>query len=224
MKRKVNSALLRIFSARTLRLMYFDLTRLRARMTRQRSFSSRKLHLGCGARLIDGWLNVDVAGSDYNLDIASALPFPSGRFEAVVSQHAIEHLDLEEELLPLFDELFRVMQRDAEIWLSCPDMAKVCRSYLEDFAQGMLEDRQTRYPDFNLGGAPPQQMVNYLFHQYGEHKNLYDFELLSWALNKAGFTNIERIQEADLLRRFPEFPVRSDDYQSLYVKGIRPAR
>lgn len=66
---------------------------------------------------------------------------------------------------------------------------------------------------------PPQEMINRIFHQGGEHKNLFDFELLSWALKKAGFGSGEQVGEADFLNCFPEFPRRADDYHSLYVRA-----
>jgi hypothetical protein len=59
--------------------------------------------------------------------------------------------------------------------------------------------------------------VNDLFHQWGEHKNLFDFDLAKWALEYAGFSDARQVEEADLLARFPGFPVRGDDLMTLYV-------
>jgi len=211
-----------VFSTRTLSLMWFDLIRLRTRLKRigQRNVtpSSSKLHVGCGKRRIEGWLNVDVMHSDYDVDLACGrLPWKSGVFDAVISQHVIEHLELVEESLPLLRELQRVLKTNGEIWLSCPDIEKACRSYLEHGMTDLLEDRKSRDSGYTLGGMPPQQLINDLFHNYGQHKNLYDFRLLEWALTTAGFTAVQQHTEADLLARFPEFPARNDDQQSIYV-------
>jgi hypothetical protein len=54
------------------------------------------------------------------------------------------------------------------------------------------------------------------------HKNLFDFTLLYWALTESGFVEIQRVEEADLLARFPEFPPRHDELQSLYVRARSP--
>ena len=64
----------------------------------------------------------------------------------------------------------------------------------------------------------PEAEVSYggLLHRPG---NLFDFELLEWALTSTGFQDVRRISEADLLARFPEFPERGDDLQSLYVRA-----
>jgi predicted SAM-dependent methyltransferase len=208
-------------STRTARLLRFDVVRLRARLIHRKAAtpSTELLHLGSGNRHVTGWLNVDVFASEYDVDVASGhLPWPDAAFSAIVSQHVIEHLDLEDELLPLFRELRRVLQASGELWLSCPDLEKVCRAYVHDRAAALHEDRRRRMPGQAMpSGVPTQHFVNWLFHQGGEHKNLFDLELLQWALRTCGFGSCERVNEAALLARFPEFFPRNDDLQSIYV-------
>lgn len=212
----------------TLRRVRFDLRRTRVRLKRrgERDVTppSRKLHLGSGGRKITGWLNVDVRRSDYDVDLGSGrLPWRSDSFDLVVGQHFIEHLDLHTELLPLLAELNRVIRPDGEIWLSCPDIEKICRSYVDHRMVDLIEDRQRRWPGtYALGEVPSSQMINDLFHQFGQHKNLFDFDLLAWALRSTGFANVRRVDEADLLARAGEFPERGDDRQSLYVTASVP--
>lgn len=230
-----------VFSARTLRLMWFDLVRLRTRLRRfnQKDIvpSHTKLHCGCGTRHIPGWLNVDVANSDYDVDLASGrLPWRSNVFTAVVGEHMIEHLELIQELIPLLHELHRVLKTKGEIWLSCPDIGKICHSYLNHNMLDLLEDRRRRFPDYSLGSIPTQHMINDLFHQCAEpsnrygfsplshelgyHKNLFDLELVKWALEATGFTNVKRVSETELLSAFPDLPTRNDDMQSVYVFAV----
>ena len=216
-----------MLSPRTRSLVLFDLRRLQARWSHFRwgkiQPSCDRLHFGCGTRRVAGWVNVDVARSDYNVDLASgSLPWRDDVFSAIVAQQVIEHLDLQKELLPLLRELRRVAKPGAELWLSCPDMEKVCRSYLECRGADLLEDRQARWPDFSLHNTPTQHMINVLFHQGGQHKNLFDFDLLRWTLETAGFCECRRVSEANFLRRFPEFPPRNDDSVSLYVSAVVP--
>jgi predicted SAM-dependent methyltransferase len=212
----------------TLRRVPFDLRRTRVRLKRrgERDVTppSRKLHLGSGGRKITGWLNVDVRRSDYDVDLGSGrLPWRSDSFDLVVGQHFIEHLDLHTELLPLLAELNRVIRPDGEIWLSCPDIEKICRSYVDHRMVDLIEDRQRRWPGtYALGEVPSSQMINDLFHQFGQHKNLFDFDLLAWALRSTGFANVRRVDEADLLARAGGFPERGDDRQSLYVTASVP--
>jgi len=198
----------------------FDLARAKARIGHHRRVTPDcpKLHFGCGNRRIPGWLNVDVAGSDFDVDLGGgSLPWHNDVFESAVGQHVIEHLELHSQLLPFLTELRRVCRPSAKIWLSCPSMKAVCEDYLKRKGGGMLSDRRSRVPDFDLGGAPPQHMINELFTQRGEHKNLFDFELLQWATSTSGFTACVEVQENDLRDAFPEFPPRSDGFQTLYV-------
>jgi len=213
-------------SNRTRRGLTFEVARLRARAfhhIRRAKPTSPHLHLGCGKRKIPGWFNVDVARSDFDIDLAAGtLPFPDAVFDTVVSQQVIEHLELESQLAPLLRELFRVCRPGAELWLTCPDMESISRSYLTDGGGALLADRKTRWPDFSLNGAPASHLMNVLFHQAGEHVNLFDFRLLSWLLEREGFRECVRTNESDFRSRFPEFPGRNDDLFSLYVRVRRP--
>jgi SAM-dependent methyltransferase len=176
-------------------------------------------------------------GSDLNVDYTQkVLPWISNSFDVVVSQHLVEHLELTQELIPLLKELNRVLKIKGEIWLSCPDLKKVCESYLNHKMKDLLDDRCKRFPYYSLGEIPSQYMINDFFHQYannnnpygfrsldwreGAHKNLYDFEILYWALSEADFTNILEVSERDFLQCFPNFPARNDEMQTIYIKAI----
>ncbi len=214
-----------VFSPRTISVMRFDLVRLLTRIKRYGDKDitpiRNRLHIGCGWKFVRGWLNVDVRHSECDVDLASGkLPWPCDCFEAVVSQHVIEHLELMTECLPLMCELQRVLRPGGEIWLSCPDIEKICRSYLEFQMEDLLADRIERWPHYSMGDVPTSHMINDLFHQDGEHKNLFDFALLAWMLERAGFREIKRVDETDLLARFPKFPPRHDDKQSIYVRAV----
>ncbi len=216
-----------ILAKRTRRGLAFDYVRLKARVRSAmgaRLPSPRMLHLGCGRRHVPHFLNVDVSGSEFDIDLGSGrLPWADGAFDAIVSQQVIEHLDLESQLIPLLKEANRVLTPTGEIWLACPDMRAICESYLRDGGKALLADRLSRWPDFELGPVPPSHIVNVLFHQAGEHVNLFDYELLSAILAQAGFVSIQRVRESDLLERFPGFPPRNDDAISLYVRAKRRA-
>lgn len=211
-------------SIRTLELVvavYYELKRFKTRLfqTKKQTIPKLKnLHLGSGARKFESWLNVDLTNSDYNLDLTHKLPWVDNSFEFVVSQHFIEHLTAEDELIPLFAELQRVVLPKGEMWLTTPDLEKLCFSYLNYKCKDLVEDRKTRMKNWSLNGFPSQHFMNDLFNHSGAHRNLFDFELLEWMLLKAGFSKVERTNEKDLLAKFPEIPKRGDDKQALYVK------
>lgn len=211
-----------IFSERTLRLVLIDLIRLWTRIKnigkKNLMPQSSLLHLGCGKRHISGWLNCDLMRSDHDVDFAGGkLPWRDGVFEAAVSQHMVEHLEFETEILPLFQELRRVIKPGAQLWLSCPDLETICNSYINHRMQDLIGDRARMWGEFSMDGLPSQHFINLFFHERGTHKNLFDFEMLEWALKKVGFTNVKRTNETEFLQRFPEFPKRGDDMESVYV-------
>ena len=207
-------------------LLKWDLLRAKARLGYRRnlskklSFASTKLHLGCGLRKMEGWLNVDLTNSDFDVDLASTpLPFPSSFFDIIVSQQVIEHLRLESELVPLFSELHRIMRPGAWLWLSCPDMEKICRSYAVDRGQALLDDRLRRLPDNPWRSTSySQDIINFYFHQCGEHKNIFDYEMLAFELDLAGFSSVVRTSEHDLLFEHHEIQ-RGDEFHSIYIKA-----
>ncbi|NJO01468.1 MAG: hypothetical protein HC880_07065 [Bacteroidia bacterium] len=66
MKKLLKTKWRETFSERTRKLILFDILRLKARRVSRhpKQFSQTNLHLGCGNRKIEGWLNLDVIGSD----------------------------------------------------------------------------------------------------------------------------------------------------------------
>ena len=190
--------------------------------TKKVSAQQPNLQLGAGIRKVDGFVNVDLSGADVNLDLTyKTLPWKNDIFKNIVSQHLIEHLFIKDELIPLLAELHRILEPDGTLWLATPDMEKICLSYINNKCKDLVADRKERMPDWDLEDYPSQHMMNDLFHQEGEHKNLFDFDFLKWILNQSGFQKIEKITEQNLIDQFPDFPRRNDDLQSLYVKAIK---
>ncbi len=172
-----------------------------------------KWHFGCSGRFFPGWHN-----TDREVDLTRLpLPFADASIDKAIGQHVIEHLSLEEELLPLFRELRRVVRIDGVFYLSCPDIAKICSAYCEGRLGELIDGRNRRFPGWYRFKGPQSQIVNSIFFQGGEHRNLFDYELLSWALREGGWQTVDRISERELLTREPEVLPRHDDEQSLYV-------
>ena len=212
----------------SLRSLRFDITKLRSRLRTKRMYKKylkknltfpRKLHFGSGSKLIKGWLNIDLINSDIDMDFSKGLlPFEDNSFDIIVSQHVIEHLEMEKELLPIIKELRRVLSPGGVFWISCPSILKICQSYLNDNCQSLLKGRLKRDPGYTTRGYPNSIIVNDLFYQIDEHKNLFDFKLLEKLMINSGFSNIEEINEKIFLDNI-DFPKRHDDEQSLYVKA-----
>ena len=85
----------------------------------------KRLNLGCGTELLDGYLNIDKERLFYQdnfmcLSLGNCtLPFENNSIEQVVSSHFLEHLD-GEEIQHLIKELYRVCENGAIITFLCP--------------------------------------------------------------------------------------------------------
>jgi hypothetical protein len=231
-KNHIKKQIKSFLSPRTIEMIRFDAARAKARRHRRKHFSTpayKKLHFGCGKRRIPGWVNTDLANADVCWDISTGtLPWGPNVFSHAMSQHVIEHLDIETELLPLLKELHRVLEPTGRLWLSCPDMEKICHSYCNNKMQDLIDDREKRARTVwgaewsldkvnTIPNNPSSNMFNSIVYQGHEHRNIFDFDLLKWLLDHAGFRAVTRISEADLLADFPEIPQRLDDAQTLYV-------
>jgi predicted SAM-dependent methyltransferase len=194
---------------------------MKARLSRPSAIpTSNKLHFGCGYRKVAGWLNTDLTG-DVSIDLAAGiLPWEDHVFDVAVGQMVIDDLDMEMELMPLLKELRRTLKHNGVLWVSCPDIGKICRSYLENRCADLVADRQTRWPAYSLNGRPGAQFVNDIFFEWGNNMNHFDFDLLKWYLERAGFSQIARHDERRLLEEHPEFPPRRDDAHALYVRCV----
>lgn len=211
---------------RTVSGLKFDLQRARTRWRNHRqqySPQQTKLHLGAGSRAVDGWLNCDIVGSDYDVDLASApLPFPDGHFTDIVSQHTIEHLEYDPQVLTLFAECHRMLQPGGKVWFSCPDLEKICSAYVKDKCATIDKGLVRHWPHAHEKDFPVQHRINFYFHQWGEHRSLLDFDMIRYALMRAGFFDVVRGDETSFLRDYPNFPSRNDDFESIYVTARKP--
>jgi len=212
---------------RTSMYLRFDLRRLFARLRHHRrpyKTGLTRLHVGCGSRKVAGWLNCDIVESDFDIDLAAnSWPFEGQQFEAIVAQQTIEHFDFDPVGLRIMRECYRIMKPGGRIWLSCPDLAKMCRAYEADRCTDLDRGLMRHSPAWRSeSDFPTQHRINYYFHQDGEHRNLLDFDLLNWGLARAGFVEIHEATDAEMRQFYPEFPEKDEPRDSILVAGKKP--
>ncbi len=155
----------------------------------------KKLHIGCGENVIEGWLNADLVATSskvVQLDATRTYPFADATFDYIFSEHMIEHITYEDGQ-SLLKECFRVLKKGGKIRLSTPDLAFLIDLYHED-----KSDLQRRYIDWSaqtfIPDAPRHNdtFVINNFVRAWQHTFIYDEKTLRAALESAGFAKIVR--------------------------------
>lgn len=164
----------------------------------QLALEAKKLHLGCGRTILEGWVNLDcvdgpgIVVADLDACGTTPLPFDDDTFEEVFASHLIEHI---KNPLPLMQELHRVCVNNAKAVFRCPNGASDdafedpthVRQYFPNsfmyFAQpaywradyGYRGDWQVQDTALlanadRFAGLPPQEIV----HRVNHYRNVVD--------------------------------------------------
>jgi predicted SAM-dependent methyltransferase len=198
-----------------------------------RAHSSRKLHIGCGENVLDGWLNCDLtpkAESVVRLDATKPFPFEDGQFDYAFSEHFIEHIDYPQGL-SMLREIRRVLKPGGRARITTPNMAFLIDLYRKD-----KSDQQLRYIDWATKSfikyAPVERdvfVINNFFTCDWGHRFIYDLESLTQLMQSAGFVNIRSFElnasdDEDLrgLENESRMPAGFLRLESITVEGERP--
>lgn len=143
------------------------------------NFGSDKLHLGCGTKRLQGWINVDLndtAAVDVNCDILS-IEFEDGVLSEIYACHVFEHLE-EDKLTCLLKSCFDWLKPNGTICIAVPDFDSIVEFYK---LHGSLEQLR----GLLLGGGKDE---------YDIHRNAFNFPILKSLLEQAGFNDICRYE------------------------------
>ena len=138
-----------------------------------------RLNIGCGRRVLDGWVNVDkaVRGSEPDIDAdVRDLPFPDNYADEVMAIHLIEHFYVWE-APDVVSEWHRVLRPGGKIVLECPDLVKTVKHMYE----GRGEPHLTMWPLY----GDPSHMDPLMCHKWG-----YTPDSLAKLLDYVGFKGI----------------------------------
>ena len=146
-----------------------------------------RLHIGCGDRLLTGFVNIDiVSDAELQLDVRKGLPFPDESCDLIFSEHFIEHLS-QAEGTRLMREMRRVLKPGGTVRLATPDLAGMA----EDYQQKHIHDDWLRFGySWTRTGA---ERFNLGMREWG-HKWVYDEEELQRVAALAGLLFLERCE------------------------------
>ena len=148
-----------------------------------------KLHLGCGKRILNGWVHVDVSNYDhidFNQSISDLSMFSDNTVETIYFSHALEYFD-RTEVVSVLTEWGRVLTKTGMLYLAVPDFVSLIRIYSEKGNLG------------NILGPLFGKMNSGIANQLIYHKTVYDEPSLSLLLQECGFINVEKYDPVQFL-------------------------
>ena len=96
----------------------------------------KKLNLGCGDKILPGYINVDVAESrlekkpDVLCDLHKLTPFENDSVDEILSVHVVEHF-WRWEVVDILKEWTRVLKPGGAMILECPNLISACQELMQ---------------------------------------------------------------------------------------------
>ena len=165
-----------------------------AALKKARHFANQtelKLHIGCGAIVKPGWINIDLLSDKANLqlDVRETWPFADKSASIVYSEHFFEHLGYPDEARIFLRESWRVLTLGGVLSMGIPDFERSVRAYVmgdEDYYRHQRDEHPPAWITTRM------DYLNRDFREDGQHKYAYDFPTLKKVLAEGGFVSIVR--------------------------------
>jgi glycosyltransferase involved in cell wall biosynthesis len=151
----------------------------------------RRLNLGCGDKILPGFVNVDIAPArggkqpDVVCDLRRLEPFATGSCDEVMAIHVVEHF-WRWEVETVLAEWVRVLRPGGTLIVECPNLVAACEALLHD-------------PKASAGAGPEGQRTMWVF--YGDpqwrdplmtHRWAYTPDSLADLLRSVGLVNVRQ--------------------------------
>lgn len=176
----------------------------------------KRLNWGCGLGPEPGWLNSDRKdgpGIDLSCDIRAGLPLDSGSIDYAVSIHALPEVPYPD-LVPVLEELRRVIKPGGALRLALPDLNKAIQAYQSGDRDYFLipdEDMQS------LGGKLILQLI-----WYGYSRTLFTADFIEEILLRAGFREVHHCGYRQTESPYPEIvELDNRERESLFVEATK---
>ncbi len=158
-----------------------------------KSSECKRLNLGCGGNLLEGWLNsdiLDVRNGVIFIDVRDILPFENDTFDFVYSEHLLEHVNYDEGE-GMLKECFRILKKGGVCRISTPDLGFLIEFYANDTLENKeyLEWASEFYWHFTTYSKA--SVINHYLRSWG-HKCIWDFQLLKDSCERIGLRNVRK--------------------------------
>jgi predicted SAM-dependent methyltransferase len=203
----------------------------------------RKLQIGAGTNLLEGWLNTEWVISEQQLriptltflDALKPYPFETGSFDYIYSEHVIEHFAFIDGAM-MIAETFRVLKPGGRMRIVTPDLEFLIKLYSPEKSA-----IQTRYIKHMTDAFHPElsdrglyddvYMINNYVRDWG-HRFIYDKKSLEQLLRTTGFdqitshevsrSNDTNLQNIEVRAKTPEADL--NELESMVFEAVKPIR
>lgn len=161
-----------------------------------------RLNLGCGDKLLPGYVNVDVAPAragkspDVLCDLRDLRVFGSDSADEVMAIHVVEHF-WRWEIEAVLREWVRVLKPGGTIVIECPNLKSACEAFLADPEAGSRPDKSGGQRTMWVFYGDPQWQDPLMVHRWG-----YTPHSLRELLTSVGLVNV-RQEAAQFKKREP---------------------
>ena len=172
----------------------------------------KKLNLGCGDKILPGYVNVDVVESrrgfkpDVICDLHQLTPFEDNSVDEILSVHVVEHF-WRWEVQDVLREWTRVLKPGGTMVLECPNLLSAAAELLNNPDAGALPGAEGQRTMWVFYGDPSWKDP-YMVHRWG-----YTPRSLAHAMHEAGLVEL-RQEPAQFKLREP---------RDMWIVGEKPS-
>lgn len=200
---------------------------------------NKKLHLGCGNNVLEGWLNADLFSNKnvIYLNITQKMPFLDCTFQYVLAEHTIEHIEYNE-AKKMLKEIYRILKKNGVIRIATPSLEKYIGLYqdnINEFQKTVVKtmtDNWIRTGFYKASNYAPAEedgdksfFINDIFMNY-EHKFIYNESTLVKLLKSVGFEKIQicvpGVSTYYELNKIETHVDQINSYLTLTVEAVKP--
>ncbi len=170
-----------------------------------------RLNLGCGDKILPGYVNVDVVEAragmkpDVVCDLHDLAPFPDASADEILSVHVVEHF-WRWEIRDVMREWVRVLKPGGRMIVECPNIKSACETFLQNPEQFSREDQNGQRTMWVFYGDP-KWTDPLMIHRWG-----YTPESLRELLAETGL--------ADVRQEPAQFKLREP--RDMRIVGVKP--
>lgn len=175
-----------------------------------RQFETRRISLGSGTSLADGWIGFDCLKSGQNIfpvNLLLGFPLQDDSVHELLAEHILEHFFLDDIYL-ILKECYRTLKPEGKLRIICPDAKKIANLIMMEANAEEHYDVtfDTKIHRWSADGLRWARTINRLSHQWGQHKSLLTSNMIKQLLHKIGFKTIYQlpVKETKLFDYLPD--------------------